>query len=89
MPPTLSPGTDYTFRGWTEHQLRAAMTAVEPSSHWKDPILAWVPFHHFHITAAAIEFFTGTVARIVETDQAGHRYFVKAAGYRAGPCGDH
>lgn len=86
MTPTLSIQTDFEFRGFSENQLRTAMTAVEPASHWKDPIRRWIGNDDLAVTSAAVAFFTATEVRVVE--RTAGQILVEADGYRAGPAGD-
>lgn len=75
--------------------LEAVFAKVRPTTHWKDPINAVVPLtsDELAILPYAVEFFTATVPTIRElsgrTWMALAYYSVTAAGYRAGPAGDH
>ena len=60
---------------------------VKPAGYWKDPIDAKIKPDDFAFCKAAVGFFTGTELEIVASIAG--RDHVKAAGYQAGPCGDH
>lgn len=55
--------------------------------HWKDAILANVEVEEIDVTREAIVFFTATVPTTTKDLQG--RITLAAAGYRAGPAGDH
>lgn len=61
---------------------------VQPASHWKDRIDAVLPSGiSLDQVRDAVVHFTGTVPSFTDLGNGTTR--VTAAGYRAGPCGDH
>ena len=76
----------YTYRGFTESEIRVAMKRIEPMD-WKDPIKATVPSSALGVSLAAVAFYTATEA--TATKLPGGIYRLEAPGYRAGPAGDH
>jgi hypothetical protein len=74
--------------GYSPDELCAAFNLVKNPNHWKDPISGDVKAELKEVVAAAIEFYTATVAEFSPSSFAGYVH-VKAAGYRAGPAGDH
>jgi hypothetical protein len=76
---------------FTHEELKAAFERVEDSSDWKQAIDALVPASKREVTAAAIEYFTGTEASFWELRaqySTGERLLhVKAPGYYAGQAG--
>lgn len=68
--------------------LKGAFDLVKTSYDWREPIDTSVDetceFDR-DVLARAIEFFTGTTAKFVPRTAGG--WWVKADGYRAGPCG--
>ena len=71
-------------------KMTKAFALVQPKTHWKDPIDAFVSdvsVESMGIDAVreSVIHFTGTVPSITRA-QSG--YHIKALGYRAGPCGD-
>ena len=74
-------------------RLTKAFNLVQPATHWKDQIDAFVPMEALHrdgLTlhdlSEAVIHFTATVPTIKEGRTG---FFVKADGYRAGPAGDN
>ena len=80
--------------GYGLDDLRAAFAQVEAKTHWKDPIdtlLAEGQVARLMLIAEAVEFYTATPATFTVERQPDGRKMVRvqAAGYRAGPAGDH
>ena len=67
--------------------LDAAFAKVQSPLDWKGPISAIVAADELENTLLAIEYFTATKATI--TMPTPGEFLVEAAGYRAGPAGDH
>lgn len=88
------PMTAEAMKAWTEQvnrrrpALEAAFEQVRSARHWKEPIDAYCRCEDRVVVAEAIEFFTATVASFYVCGVDGWCR-VKAAGYRAGPAGDH
>ena len=61
---------------------------VQATSHWKDPIDAFVYSDDIILTAQAIRFYTVTEP-VLERTHNPKWFRIKAAGYRQGPAGDH
>lgn len=76
--------------GYSMAELEAAWALVKPTTHWKDPIHKKIENtpENRDVVAAAIEFFTATPAKFFGTPDP-EVVIVTAAGYRAGPAGDH
>ncbi len=71
----------------SHEELDAAFAKVQSPLDWKGPIKAPVLEDNLEITLQAIEYFTATkptATKVMHTI-----YIVEAAGYRAGPAGDH
>ena len=73
-------------------KMTKAFALVQPKTHWKDPIdtfVSDVALGAIGVDAIreAVIHFTGTVPSITRSpsDQG---YYVRALGYRTGPCGD-
>ena len=49
----------YSFRGFSESELRAAFRLVAPADDWKRPIQARIAGEDIRVVLAAITFFTG------------------------------
>jgi hypothetical protein len=73
--------------GYTQDELQAAFDKVKPDSHWKDPINATIRASDRDVVEAAIIHFTATEPKF--TVEGAYTLRVRAAGYRAGPAGDH
>jgi len=76
----------YEETGYYPVDLKAAFDLVANSKDWKAPVDAVVPVAMDGVVAAAVEFYTATKASFAVV-KGGLR--VSAAGYRAGPAGDH
>jgi hypothetical protein len=72
---------------YSHEAMDAAFEAIRNPFDWKAPITAQVNLQDLGVTIAAIEYFTATPAYFVS--QAGDTVTIRAAGYRAGPAGDH
>ena len=85
------------LNGYTREELVEAFELVQPTSHWKDAIDATIVVptgKSLEITYAireAVSFFTATPAKVVDVSRRfGETVLhVTAAGYHAGPAGDH
>jgi len=71
---------------FNEAELKAAFDAVKGHD-WKGPIVANIDVADLEVTLAAITFYTATDAKVYPSH--GDTCIVEAAGYRAGPAGDH
>jgi hypothetical protein len=74
-----------------EAKMKRAFELVQPATHWKDPINAYVKVEDMERAGVeitdirdAVEFYTATEATFARN---GAGYTVKAAGYYAGPAG--
>lgn len=85
------------FKGYSEAELNDAFNLVADPRDWKAPINSWIRGGNradgldialLAKIAAAVEFFTGGKAKF-GCDISGANVKVTAAGYRAGPAGDH
>lgn len=74
-----------TYRGFDRPNLLEAFNRVQNRENWKLPIDAWVPPEVVDLTVAAIEFFAGGGAEVVERyeDERDVRVRIKAPGYYA------
>ncbi len=73
-------------------EIEALFALVEPKPDWKAPIRAYVsvvehPTLDWDDLMYAIEFFTASQATVERQDDT--TFLVTAAGYAAGPAGDH
>jgi len=75
--------------------VNAAWALVAPPTHWKDAVDATVPNEALHALGAtvddlmvAVEFITATTPTVTPLPDL-DSVRVTAAGYRAGPAGDH
>lgn len=73
---------------YSPEELESAFKLVRNPNDWKAPISGDVKAELKEVVAVAIEFYTATVAKFSPSSFAGYVH-VKAAGYRAGPAGDH
>jgi len=90
---------DKAFLNYTHNDLEIAFNLVKNKTHWKDPINALIEPKDIPSVDAAIRYFTATepkftcVGRVASNSDSKNcfTYFVhvEAAGYRAGPAGDH
>jgi hypothetical protein len=76
------------YKGFMVADLRKVFDALCDPQDWQGPITATMPGEAVLAATTAIEFFTGTVPRVVLNMKTRH-YVVESEGYRAGPCGDH
>jgi len=79
------------YAGYTALQLRDAFGSIQNPLDWKGSIRKIVQVKNpseLGVIAASIVFFTGTWPTFTSTNGQGG-YCIEAAGYRAGPCGDH
>ncbi len=74
--------------GFTHQQLAVAFALVEDRFDWKAPINATVDADLLPTVMLAVEFFTATKVEIRQLLPSG-KVLIHAAGYRAGPAGDH
>lgn len=75
--------------GWPAELLATAFDLVSNKKDWKAPIsYDHVKTELKELVAAAVEFYTATEATFEPSGVEGY-WKVKAAGYRAGPAGDH
>ena len=72
---------------YTRGQLNDMFDRLHDPGDWKAPIEAWVREVDLDLAQAAVEFYTATEVAVVAWD--GRYCKIKAAGYRAGPAGDH
>jgi len=76
----------------TRGELADAFHKVCDCQDWKAPISAWIFAEDVPLVLAAIEFFTATKGKLVEshlTNENRVECLIKADGYRLGPAGDH
>lgn len=76
--------------------LKAAFDLVANKTDWKAPVDAYVEGETCDfsedVICRAVEFFTATTATVsrgIDCGAVASTYRVRAAGYRAGPAGDH
>ena len=79
---------------YTDAKLRQAFEAVADPQDWRAPIDATLSRLHLEkiggwpMVAAAVEHFTATTPKLL-VNPVGRVNYISAAGYRAGPAGDH
>jgi hypothetical protein len=80
---------DEIHEGYTKEELSWAFDAVADPDDWKGAIDSVIPRAEFEKTYAAIEFYTATKATCSVYNEIHQLVRIRAAGYRAGPAGDH
>lgn len=78
----------YESTGHFPADLKAAFDLVANPSDWKAPISGDVKEDLKDVVREAVIFYTATVPEFGPSSFSGYVH-VKAAGYRAGPAGDH
>jgi hypothetical protein len=73
---------------FTPEQLQAAFDLVKNKKDWKARIDARINKSDAPLVLIAITHFTGTVGYTKPHPTNNDKLIVRAAGYRAGPCGD-
>jgi hypothetical protein len=73
---------------FTQEQLQAAFDKVKNKKDWKARIDARIFKSEEVVVLAAIAHFTGTAGYTLAHPTNNDKLIVRAAGYRAGPCGD-
>jgi len=77
------------YAGFTVKELSDAFDAISDPDDWKGPIDRVIPKAEFEKAYAAIEFYTATKASCSIYNEIHQLVRIRAAGYRAGPAGDH
>lgn len=77
---------------YTQEQLEEAFKKVQPKTHWKDPIKAFIEKTEDQmLIQEAIIHFTATVPQFTKINKGSNKgkILVTAEGYYMGPAGDH
>ena len=86
----MNTSTEKVYGGYTQQELDDAFALVKNPDDWKAPIATGIDANHdFRIIEAAVIYFTGTVPMIYGNPRHPRTTFIRADGYRMGPCGDH
>lgn len=83
----IQGSTVTTFKTFDLDEIREAFDQVANPADWKAPISAQIKENERMVVAAAIEFYTATIAHFTKAGP--NLLNVIAKGYHLGPAGDH
>ena len=78
---------DVTSRGYRVEELKAVFDIVKNKDGWKAPIMATVAMDDLDAVCASIEYYVGTIPKVIILDLDCEKFMVVRGGYRNGPCG--
>ena len=79
--------TTTTHSRYSHDDLEQAFSVIQDKEDWRAPIETWIRAKDFDLAAEACVYFTATNLSILDFRDG--MVLVSAAGYRAGPAGDH